>query len=288
MTLSSHKVFSLNNYKSWQRPIFAFFSTQFYRELGANGKGVGVVYLLALLSISCAVIPIKEFSRFYSMLHGHGQEIIEQIPELTIEKGKLSTNQGSPYYVSDPESGTHLILFSTDEQELDLQQADAAIVVSADKLMMPSSGGEIPFKDINHFHLTAKEIFRWLNICSYTVPVFVYVISLACAWLGHIAQALGFSLAGLLLAKTIGVQLKYEGILRVTCVALGNVILLDGIMNIFPLDIPGVGLLYPQIAGWGFYKFFLALGYTLFAVGANLSPPGFRSVSDTGTESPHS
>ena len=67
----------MKHYKIWQAPILAFFSTQFYREVGASGKGVGFVYLLALLTIVCAIGPIKEISG----MQPAGHSIIEQLPE---------------------------------------------------------------------------------------------------------------------------------------------------------------------------------------------------------------
>lgn len=272
----------MKHYKFWQAPIFAFFSTQFYRELGTSAKGVGFLYLLVLLSFGTSVTPIKEFARFQSVLLNQGRSVVEQMPELNIDAGKLSINQPSPYYVSDPQSGTNVLAFDTSGKNLTPSDLNIPMLVTANGILTRTGRGdfETKFAGIQHLHASPQDLMRLLFLASYLVPVLNYVIGLPLAWVAHIVQAFAFSLAGLVLAKTISVDIKYEGILRIACAALGNVILLDAIMQVFPLDIPGYGPMEVAIPNWFLYKFVLAFGFTLFGVGANLSPPSFQSVSD--------
>jgi hypothetical protein len=273
----------LKHYKIWQAPLFAFFSTQFYRELGANGKGLGFVYLLALLAIASTVTPLKELVSVQSKLMSHGPDIVEQMPAINIEAGKLSIDRSSPFCVSDPQSGEYIVAFDMNGQYESPDDLNAPFLVTPDKIM--SRGATLPpfmaeFKNIQHFHASPQELAHLLVLGSCILPILGYVLVLPGAWVAHILQALGFSLAGLILAKAIGVDIKYRGILRIACLALGNVILLDAVMQLFPLDIPGAGTMNIAVPNWGLYKFFLALGFTLFGVGANLSPPRFESSAD--------
>lgn len=280
----------MKHYKTWQTPVFSFFSTQFYRELGATGKGVGFVYLLALLAIACAVSPVKQFTGFQQNLFCHGQELVEQMPEVSIESGKLRIDRESPCYVSDPQTGEHFLAFDTSGQNASPSDLNTPLLVTADRIVASTSASPVSiseFKGIQQFKARPQDLLQWLFLASYLVPVASYLFWVPLAWAGHIIQALGFSLAGLVLARTISVEIKYEGILRIACVALGNVIILDTIMNIFPIDIPGCGLMEIAIPNWGLYKFVLAFGFTLFGVGANLSPPTFEpSVSGSDTLPP--
>ena len=273
----------MKHYKIWQAPVYAFFSTQFYRELGATAKGVGFVYLLVLLSFASAVTPIKEFVSFQSLLIGRGEEICDQLPEISIDGGKLSINLPSPCYVSNPQNNENFLAFDTSGQSSTPSDLNVPVLVTADKIILHTSTGDLEakIKDIAHFHASPQQLKQWLCQESYLVPLFKWLLALPLIWAGHIVQALGFSLAGLLLARTISVVIKYEGLLRIASVALGNVIILDALIQIFPLDIPGVGLMEICIPNWGLYKFFLAFGFTLFGVGANLSPPGFQPAGDT-------
>ncbi|MBX9686845.1 MAG: DUF1189 domain-containing protein [Candidatus Obscuribacterales bacterium] len=273
----------MKTFECWQAPVFAFFSTGFYRQLGSASKGLGFLYMLVLIAVSSAVIPVKEFLSFQTMFTSHGHEVIEQIPDLKIEHGRLSINQPLPYYISDPQSGAYLIAFDSTENG-ESSQLDIPLIITPEGFSSRGGQGQSAhvFKSIEHLSVSASELQRWMTIGLYLVPLATYLFALPLIWLGHIVQALGFSLAGLILAKMISVKIKYAGILRISSYALGNVILLDGFMNIFPLEVPGLGTMLIALPGWALYKFFLALGYTLFGVGANLSAPGFRSVSEPG------
>lgn len=272
----------MKRYKLWQAPVFAFFSTQFYRELGQNSKGVCFVYLFVLLSFATAIIPLKECAHFRSILMMHGRDLIEQMPTIQIESGKLSIKESSPFFISDPETGNNLIAFDTSGQTNVPSELEVPMLITSDGILARTPRGDFQtkFNGIQHLQISAKDMMNILSLFAFLIPFVHYVIELLSAWAGHIAQALILSLVGLLLARSISVDIKYEGILRIAAVALGNVILLDGIMELFPLYIPGLGLMDITPPNWFLYKLVLAIGFTLFGVGANLSSAGFKSVSD--------
>lgn len=295
----------MKSYKIWQAPVFAFFSTQFYRELAREGKGVGFVYMLALLAFSCSISPIKELADFQMRLSQKGREIIEQIPSISINSGALSIDRESPCLVIDSETGQCLMAFDLQGDSSNIEEAKEGN--TPDPVIKQNDGDELPvlfalagknqmilrngntntrmsFRDIDKLEIKNRDMTRILALAAYLIPALSYAIAVPFAWLGHIIQAFVFSLAGLILAKTISVKIKYESILRIASFALGNVIILDSIVNIFPLDIPGLGLMQVNIPSWGLYKFVIVLVFTLFGVGANLSEPGFQSVSDEANQ----
>lgn len=264
----------MRRYRIWQIPALAFFSTQFYRELGAKGKGIGFVYLFTLLTIVCAINPIKELTG----LQPPSLSILDRIPVITIERGKVSIEDEVPYVVNDPQTGDNLIVIDTGPQPQCTVNTPVLITQDSILVRLGDQLHQFSTKELDHYQFVPEQFKRVLTISS-------YLWNLPLTWLGHIIQALGFSLAGLVLAKTISVKIKYEGILRIACVALGNVILLDGLIHIFPLEIPNYGLMEMSIPSWGLYKFVIALGFTLFGVGANLSPPSFEPAAEaSGSE----
>ncbi len=280
----------MTRYKIWQTPAFAFFSTQFYRELGARGTGVGFKYLLALLAFACIIPPVKLYFDIQTLMTESGREIIRQLPNVTIVRGKLSIDRESPYFVKDPQSDQDLIAFDTKNQFSKPSESGAEMLVTTDSLFTAGRFGEheFNFKNLDFYKVGPTEINRMFIAGSILIPTCQYMIGVLAAWVEYIVRALAYSLAGLILAKAISVNIKYEGILRIACFALGNVIILDMIVNIFPINIPGYGWMQVAIPGWSLYKLFIALGYTLFGVGANLSPPGFQSISDEKQDEPSS
>jgi hypothetical protein len=212
----------------------------------------------------------------------HGRDLIEQLPNIQIESGKLSIKEPSPFFISDPETGNNLIAFDTSGQTAVPSELEVPMLVTSDGILTRTSRGDFQtrFNGIQHLQITAKDMMNILSLLAFLIPFLHYVLELLSAWIGHIAQALALSLVGLLLAKSINVDIKYEGILRIAAVALGNVILLDTMTEFFPLYIPGFGLMNITPPSWFLYKLVLAIGFTLFGVGANLSSAGFKSVSD--------
>jgi hypothetical protein len=239
--------------------------------------------MLVLIAIGGLVAPIKEFNEFQNVMLVQGQEIIEQLPELKFDEGKLSINEPCPYYISDPRDNSRLIAIDTTGQYKVPSELEVPALVTADAVLIRSDRGDMQmkFSGLNKIHVTAKQLMSYLHVACYVIPVVAYLVTLPFTWLWFIAVAFAFSLSGLILAKAIGVNIKYEAILRVASFALGNMILLDAFLQIFPVDVPGYGPMEIFIPNWFFFKYVLAFGFTLFGVGANLSPPSFQSVADS-------
>ena len=269
----------MTKYKSWQAPIYAFFSTQFYREVGCNGKGVGFLYLFVVLALACAIPQIKSAKMLHDRTLSFGSQIVNQVPEININNGRLSINRESPSFISNPSNGDYLMAFDTSGANLISPELNVPVIIRAEGFTR-DDGAFTSFHGINDVHLSSKELMHWLRVVSFGTPIALYLFGVAVDWVLLVIQAFGLSLAGLALAKAVGINIKYEGILRITCLALGNVVILDGIVNMFPIEFPGLGSMEFSLPNWFLYKFGIALGYTLFGVGANLSQPGFQSVSD--------
>ncbi len=273
----------VKHYKIWQAPVLAFFSTKFYRDLGANGKGVGFVYLLALLSVSCLVEPVRQFISLHEFMGSRGKEVAAQFPTMKIEDGRLSIDEQSPYVISVGDNA--LITFYADEKALsEMPEDDASpIIVTPTELSMRMSTTDttrlpIPFKGVHKYSLNKNDIERMFAVSCFTAPTVIYLFKLPAAWLGHILQALIYSVVALLVAKLINVECKYEGLLRVSSVAVGCSVILGTITQLIPVQFPGV-----NEAGGLLAQILIAGGYTMFGTGANLSQPAFVPVNqETG------
>ena len=269
-------------YKIWQAPFWAFFSTQFYRELGSNGKGVGFLYLLVLLCLASMVDSAKSIAYFQNQLMSVGSEYAEQLPLVQITDGKLSIDRDSPYYLQDPQAERVALAFDTSGTSKSTSDLDAPILVTEDAILARKEGSAdfviMKFAGIKQYRFTKADLLSILEKATWVVPIGQFFISVPTIWIGHIVLALAYSLAGLLLAKTISIQIKYEGILRIASIAIGNVVILDIISKLFPAEIGGISLRQLDVH-WNLVKLLVGVGYTLFGVSANLAPVTFQSVS---------
>ncbi len=133
------------------------------------------------------------------------------------------------------------------------------------------------FEGIDNFKLESKDFKRRLTVGAYLLPLFFYVLLVPTNWLLAILVVLGFSVPGLILARTLSVSIKYDGIVRIASLALGNILIISALMQICQISLPSEVL----------YKFIIAFTYTLFGVAANLSPPAVQTVKElSASESP--
>ncbi|TKJ38924.1 MAG: hypothetical protein CEE38_04300 [Planctomycetes bacterium B3_Pla] len=80
-------------YSIFHIPVFSFFSKELYRDVGMHWKGVNFLYLLLLLAICLLPTTIKMYIGFANFANNEAPAIIEQIPEITINNGKVSINE---------------------------------------------------------------------------------------------------------------------------------------------------------------------------------------------------
>lgn len=264
----------MKQFKSWQAPLFSFYSTQFYRDLAANGKGIGCKYLYCLLLIGCAVLPIRTFAEWSSSMYATMGDVVEQMPEVRIEQGTLVIDKDSPWLVSHPVTGDNLIEFDADS---DRTRTDNAMVMVAKHNLFvrysEDSEYQLPLKDIGTAKLTKNELRQYLNLAIVLWPLAVYLLSVPVNWFKCFLQVLAFSILGIIVAKLINAPVKYTGVLRICTCAVGIGITLDAIGNCFDFQFPLM-----EMAHWDLVKLIAVAVYTLFGVGANLSQPHFEPV----------
>ncbi len=103
----------------------SFYSRDFYHEVGREWSGFGFGYLFVAISIF--VLPIAIVALLYSFTITldkpyDANYVINQIPELNIEKGQISTKVPMPHYIRDKETGHTLAIIDTTRSVTDWSQ----------------------------------------------------------------------------------------------------------------------------------------------------------------------
>lgn len=275
----------MKQYKVWQAPLWAFFSTHFYRDLASHGKGVGFVYLLCVLAVSCGIESIVTGIYFYKQAETIGPYYAEQVPNMEIKNGKMTMDKESIYYVFDPESQRPVVAFDTSNARAGkrLNELGVMALVTDTGVILnlgskDSRGLEqevLNFAVAGQMKMDKHSFMQTLKISALAVPFIDFALRLPPAWAWQIFQAFGFSVAGLILAQMISIAIKYEGILRVSSFAVGNAVIIGLLAKLFPSEIAGVSLTNFGMH-LGLIQLLVAFVYTLFGVSANLSEPSFQ------------
>ncbi len=103
----------------------SFYDKELYREVGREWSGFGFGYLFVVISVF--VLPMAMAALFYSSTVTLDEPfdanyVINQIPEMTIQKGEISTKVPMPHYIKDKETGHTLAIIDTTRSVTDWSQ----------------------------------------------------------------------------------------------------------------------------------------------------------------------
>src|SRR5687767_6561038 len=124
--------------------FLSFYSKSLYQDVARGWKGLALGYLLLVMAI-CWLPFSYDFHRFLN--HYSSQilpGVIEQVPTITINKGKLSIDKPVPYAIKQPGDGFTLIMFDTSGKYTSLDQLHALALITQDKVVVRDVSASIP------------------------------------------------------------------------------------------------------------------------------------------------
>jgi len=225
----------MKKYSIFHIPVLSFFSKELYREVGLHWKGVNFLYLFLLLAVCLTPTTIKMYIGFTNFVDNEAPAFIEQVPEITINDGKVSINEPQPYYIKDPDNGDILAIIDTTGQITSLKDSDALCLLTSDKLITRKSKFENRTYDLSNvktFAVDSERITGWLHIARKFLVVVVYPLALLSSYVFRIVQALIYAAFGLLFASWCKVTLSYPTLLRLAVVAMTPSLLVKTIFGI--------------------------------------------------------
>jgi hypothetical protein len=255
----------MKRYSFFHAPILSFFSGSFYRDVGRNWRGTGLLYMFVLLAVLWVPSIIKLQVGVNRFVNTESKKITDQIPAITISHGKVSTNVPTPYYIREPESGTPIAIIDTTGQYRRLDETPANVLVLTDSKLIMRTDRETKSYDltpVESFYLDKARVEGWLALLkTWCVPV-SYPLALLFSFIVRIIKVLIYALIGLLFAYLLHANLGFQTLMRLAAVAMTPVLILDSILEFSPGHIPL----------WSIWAFLICLGYMFFAVKANAEP----------------
>lgn len=244
--------------------FLSFYSKSLYQDIAKAWKGLALGYLLLVMAI-CWLPFSYDFHRFLS--HYADQilpDIIQQVPIITIAKGKLSIDKPVPYVIKQPGDQQALIIFDTSGKYTSLEHLDAFVLFTRDNVIVRDPSASIPkfttyslakFQDGTiskaDIHFIADKIIFWSSVLMYPFSVII-------AFVYRFLQILILAGISLLLASLFRITLTYPAAVRLTVVAFTPMLILSTLVEYFSLSIPY----------WGIISFLLVIGYLGYAVHA--------------------
>lgn len=224
----------MKRYSIFHPLVLSFFSKSLYRDVAKHWRGTGLLYLA-------------------------------QIPAVTISNGQVSTDATMPYFIKDPKTGANIAIIDTTGQYKTLEDTDAKLLLTKSKLIFSKSATETQTYDLSgvqSFYVDRARVEGWLGIVGSWFGPALYPLAVLFSFIFRAIQMLIYALVGMLFVQILHANLSFKTLMRLAAISITPVLVLDLLL----------GLLAVHIPGWWLLGIVIALGYLFLAVKVNSEP----------------
>lgn len=251
-------------------PLYmSFYSSELYQDVGRYWKGVGLGYLFLAMAILQLPMAAKIHVGFSKWVATGANEIVDQIPQITINHGEVSTNVETPYYIKEPTDSASRVSATSDYLAVidltgkykTLEDVKTDILLTKHSVLMRNQR-EVRTYDlsgVDGFSMDSARVRGWLNSSRFVVAPAFYGFVLVFSFLYRIAQVALYAAVGILFARSMNVALEYRALMRLAAVAVTPAMVLNELADLGQAHVPG----------WSLICLAIALGYLYFGVKAS-------------------
>ncbi|MCP3741380.1 DUF1189 domain-containing protein [Rossellomorea sp. BNER] len=219
------------------------------------GKTILYVFFLVLISLIPTAISITMFTN--TAIEEGKQTIAEDLPDFTINNGKLTTDSNEPVEVR--KSNITFIVDSTGKIKADdLSQETNAIALLQNEFAVVSVGNiqTTPYSMLEGLNLDNEQMIDFLDqmdsLKGIFLPVIILILYLFSSAMAFIKVSI-FAFIGLLFANILKRKLTYRHSFRLTAYSITLATIFFSIMNLLNTFIPGALLLDWIVTGLMLY-----------------------------------
>lgn len=238
--------------KFFRTLVQSFYSKELYQDAAYKwqGTGIGLIAWVAIfgtlmLGISLALVPTSGYKEFKTQL-------IQQFPQVTLENGEISIDKPSPYYfnfagenkIAMIDTSDATATLSLDAMMKKMEDEHIMVMATKNKIVVIKSDGESRIYDLSESKSKEKVTFGKTEVAELvkTVEIFIVpfmlVFTFAGLFLYKIIQMLLYSIFTSIAASMMKVKLQYNGLQRITTVALFPATVIGAVLALVGDDIP--------------------------------------------------
>lgn len=235
----------MTKYRFWQAPFFALFSKDFYRSVGKHWKGAAFTYLLLLLAIAWIPTVLKMNKAIDKFDKEFLADIVDKMPEMEINDGKLITSVAMPY-VMDFKDGEPFVIIDTNATVADYNKYDRPILITKNEIIVQKSRNDtriIGFDQMPDFYLDGVAVDKFSKKTLSITKLLLYPILVINSFSSRIFQALILAIVGLIFASSLNTDIGYGTLVRLSVVAMTGIIILRTVVYYLGINIPYFWLL---------------------------------------------
>ncbi len=258
-----HSAETRNRNFSIFHPLFmSFYSKIFYRDVCRNWKGFSFLYLLFILSLTSLFMALQAHTIFSNFIKQSAPAIIDQMPVITINNGKASINEDTPYIIRDPGTGQKIIIIDTSGKTQSINSSGAYILLTETELIARESENQkrvFRLADIGNHIIDHKFLYDKLYIMETWLPVFAFPLILLMSYVWRILQVLVYTVIGRMFSNILNVKLEFHSLISIAIMSITPVLILDVFFRLSGL----------ATSLWTFIGILIAMAYMFFGIKAN-------------------
>jgi hypothetical protein len=222
-------------------PFLAFFSKRLYRDVGYNWKGANFAYLFLLLAICCLPATLHTRKDMLQSLETGQVDLINQIPEIQIRNGHVSTEKEIPYYIN-LKDGSPLAIVDTTGSMNYIDNSSTLAMLTETKLIVrygPNHFNTFDLSGVENLNIDKHVVNGWFQTIKSSIAPLSYGIFLMLSYIFAVLVLLFVAIVGLVLSAVMHHPLRFSGALRIATVAATPAIIFISISAALGHSIPG-------------------------------------------------
>lgn len=252
----------MNQY-GWLKAFYmSFYSRNLYRDVAQNW-GLGTFFYLFLLLTICWGV---QMFRIQPLINLHAETMINnaapQLPEkITIKDGIIATPENRPYVIENGETKEIITIIDTSGKYKSLEDIKTPVLITKNKVFYSDDNNTVKIytipTSIETDIVPAKIKEVMLKMINW-LWVLIFPVALVISFFYRVLQSIFYAIIGKLFAMAANIKIAYVEIVKLSMVSITPTIIISSVMEWFDSWHPHA-----------FLFFILAMGYLIFAIGAN-------------------
>ncbi|HEV8606567.1 MAG TPA: DUF1189 family protein [Tepidisphaeraceae bacterium] len=225
----------MRRYSRIRALILSLFSPDLYRDVAANWRGVGFLYLLLILTLTWIPVIYKMHVGFKDFAQTEFPTVIRDFPPITITKGVVSSPVPQPHYLSEPKSGKTLFILDTTGQITQLPPGNEPMILLTKTEIIYRNQRETRVielsKDLD-FYIDRAKLQGWMDWAVGKFVLFFFPLALLFSFIFRIITTLIYAVVGLIFNSIYQKNLSFGALMRLAAVSTSAVIYIDTVFDL--------------------------------------------------------
>lgn len=231
----------MKQYSILQAMYMSFFSKDLYQDVRKNWKGNAFPYLFVITAIFIIPMTFKMHLAISEFMTKEAPQFTQQIPDIKIKNGQVSTPEAKKYILKDPDKGEPFAVIDTTGATKTLEPNTYFLLTKNQFITKKEDGSETRIYDlskIDDLTLDQATINKWSDLTKNWLALAIYPFILLGIFIFRIVQALLYAIAGFVVTKVLRTHFSYQSLTRLSVIAMTPVIIADSIIGFTDTKIP--------------------------------------------------